>query len=282
MQPPFNPEIPIEYEVLDMKRMKNPPKRSSASARRNVKEKFLPEIVEENGERYVSTMPRLEAKNANQKLALRFLDEGRQVVFLVGAAGSGKSMIAAYHAAKLLKSKVVDKVYLVRPAVGVGKSVGLLPGEISDKLAPYFAQTIAHLTTFIGKGAMTYMQEKNVVEMKAVEYLRGMSFQDCIVIFEESQNFTAEEMEMVLTRLGENCSYIFTADQKQHDLRGVSGITTTLKMFEKALKEAPEYLADADLDELESGIGIVQFMPEDVLRSGLTRSFVKLYYNEGT
>lgn len=263
-----------------MKRAKPPAKRGTASANRSVKAKFIPEMNEgEDGERYVASMPRFEAKNDNQRLALRFLNEGRQVVFLTGSAGTGKSMIAAYHAARMLKSKKVDKVYLVRPAVAVGKSIGLLPGEISNKLLPYFAQTIAHLGTFLGQGAMQYMQEKNVIEMKAVEYLRGISFQDCIVIFEESQNFTPEEMEMSLTRLGENCTYIFTSDQKQNDLKVESGITKTLKMFEHALETAPDYLLDSDLDELESGIGIVQFTPDDVLRSGLTRSFVKMYYN---
>lgn len=262
-----------------MKRMNTPSKRTSVSERR-VKEKYVPAMeVGEDGEQYVASMPRFEAKNDNQRLALRFLNEGRPVVFLTGSAGTGKSMIAAYHAAKMLKAKKIEKVYLVRPAVAVGKSIGLLPGEISDKLLPYFAQTISHLSTFLGQGAMQYMQEKNVIEMKAVEYLRGMSFQDAIVIFEEAQNFTAEEMEMSLTRLGENCTYIFTSDQKQNDLKVESGITKTLKMFEHALDTAPDYLLDSDLDELESGIGIVQFTPNDVLRSGLTRSFVKLYYN---
>jgi phosphate starvation-inducible PhoH-like protein len=260
--------------------MKTPPKRTSTSARR-VKEKFVPELTEENGQQYVLSMPRFEAKNTNQKLALSFLNEGRHVVFLTGSAGSGKSMIAAYHAAKLLKSKRIEKVYLVRPAVAVGKSLGMLPGDLTLKLQPFFAQIISHLTTFLGAGAVQYMLEKNVIEMQAVEYMRGMSFQDCCVIFEEAQNFTADEMELCLTRMGENCSYIFTADQKQHDLKGISGVTTTLRMFQHALETAPDYLDDSDLGELESGIGIVQFMPADVLRSGITRSFVKLYYNQG-
>jgi len=266
-----------------MKRAKPPAKRGTASANRSVKAKFIPEMNEgEDGERYVASMPRFEAKNDNQRLALRFLNEGRPVVFLCGSAGSGKSLIAAYHAARMLKSKKIDKVYLIRPAVVVGQTLGFLPGDADSKLAPFFAQSIAHMTKFLGEGAMQYMLEKKVIEMVPCEYLRGRSFENAVCLLEESQNFTADEMQMVLTRLGENCSYIFTADQKQHDLRGVSGITTTLKMFADALEKAPDYLEDADLDELESGIGIVQFMPADVLRSGLTRSFVKMYYyNEG-
>ena len=261
-----------------MKRMKTPPKRTTASTRR-VKDKFVPEVTQESGQEYVAAMPRLEAKNDNQRLALRFLNEGRQVVFLTGSAGTGKSMIAAYHASRMLKAKKIDKVYLVRPAVAVGKSIGLLPGSMEEKLAPYFAQTLAHMGKFLGQGALQYMTEKKVIEMKAVEYLRGMSFENCLVICEECQGFTVEELEMTLTRLGENCTIIFTGDQKQNDLKGMSGLQKTLDMFNYAMTDTPDFLEDADLDEIESGIGIVQFMPADVVRSGLTRAFVKLYFH---
>ena len=261
-----------------MKRMKTPPTRTTTSSRR-VKEKFVPEMQEENGQQYVASMPRLEAKNSNQRLALSFLNEGRSVTFLTGSAGTGKSMIAAYHASKMLKSKKIDKVYLVRPAVAVGKSIGLLPGTLEEKLSPYFAQTIAHMTKFLGAGAMQYMLEKKAIEMKAVEYLRGMSFENCLVICEECQGFTAEEFEMMLTRLGENCQLVFTGDEKQNDLKGMSGLRKTLDMFKYALHTAPDFLEDDDLDVIESGIGIVQFTPADVVRSGLTRAFVKLYFH---
>jgi phosphate starvation-inducible PhoH-like protein len=261
-----------------MKRMKTPPKRTTASTRR-VKEKYIPEMTEEGGQQYVASMPRFEAKNANQKLALTYLNEGRPVVFLTGSAGTGKSMIAAFHTAKLLKAKKIEKVYLVRPAVSVGKSVGMLPGTVEEKLAPFFAQTLEHMGKFLGKGEMQYLTEKKVIEMVPVEYLRGRSFENCVVVAEEVQNFTAEEMEMCLTRLGEGCQFIFTGDTKQHDLRGVSGLATTLNLFKKVFDDAPDYLLDEDLDEMESGVGVVQFLPQDVLRSGLTRAFVKMYYH---
>lgn len=222
---------------------------------------------------------RLEPKNPNQKLALSYLNSGTPIVFLTGSAGTGKSMLAAYRGASLLKQKKIKKLYLVRPAVSVGKSVGLLPGDIKEKLAPYFAQTMSHLEKFLGFGAMQYNLEKDVIEMKPVEYLRGMSFEDCMVIAEEVQNFTKEEMEMMLTRLGENCTIVFTGDTKQHDLKGVSGLEQTVKLLNSVRGERPAYMSDEDLYELDEGIGIVQFKPEDVVRSGLTKAFVKLYYN---
>lgn len=221
----------------------------------------------------------LQPKTQNQRTAVQCLTEGYPVVILVGSAGTGKSMLAAWRASVLLQSKKIDKLYLVRPAVAVGKSIGLLPGEIKDKLAPYFAQTIAHLERFLGKGYVAYAIEKGVIEMKPVEYLRGMSFEDCTVICEEVQNFTSEEMEMMLTRLGENCTMIFTGDTKQHDLRGKSGLQSTIDLIERMLQGHPEYMSDTDLDELDDGVAIVHFSPEDVVRSGLTKAFVKMYYH---
>lgn len=221
---------------------------------------------------------KLTAMNQNQKTAIAYLKSGKVVTLLTGSAGTGKSIIAAEHLASLLNTKRITKLYLVRAAVAVGKSIGLLPGEIEDKLAPYFAQTIAHLRKFIKPGDLQCHLEKKVIEMKPVEYLRGMSFDDCAVLIEEAQNLTHEEMEMILTRIGENCQVIFTGDTKQNDLRTESGLKTTVELFSRMLQTQPNYLTDEDLDELDDNFGVVTFTPNDVVRSGLTRAFVKTYY----
>lgn len=224
-------------------------------------------------------IPKFEAANSNQKIALGMLREGRNVIFLTGSAGTGKSMIAAYHAACMLKQKQVEKVYLVRPAVTVGKSVGLLPGDIVEKMTPLFAQTLAHLDKFMGHGYLSWCLEKGAIEMKPAEYLRGMSFEACVVICEESQNFTREEFEMMLTRLGDNCTLIFTGDEKQHDLRGASGLEQTLALISKMQTTIPCYMTREDVDNLDERVGIVRFTPDDVVRSGITKTFVNIYYN---
>jgi phosphate starvation-inducible PhoH-like protein len=248
-----------------------------AEDRPQIKAKFL-EVAHEI-EVQQATTPRFEAKNPNQKLALAMLKEGRSVIFLAGSAGVGKSMIAAYYAATQLKAKKIEKVYLVRPAVSVGKSIGLLPGTISEKMTPFFAQTLAHLSKFMGSGYLKYCLEKEIVVMLPAEYMRGMSLEGCICISEESQNFTKDEFEMVLTRMGQGAQIIFTGDQKQHDLRGLSGIEETLDLLDRMKQEQPRYLLDEDLEEINSNIGVVRFTPDDVVRSGLTRALVKMYYN---
>jgi phosphate starvation-inducible PhoH-like protein len=247
---------------------------------RTSKQKFFDRVHEEETYERQQSLPALEPKNNNQRLALSYLrDDKKKVVFLTGSAGTGKSLLAAYRAACLLKQKKITKVYLVRPAVSVGKSVGMLPGDVKEKLTPYFKQTMAHLRKFLGNGYMNYCLEKEIIEMQPVEYLRGQSFEECLVIAEEVQNFTAEEMEMMLTRMGDGGELVFTGDTKQHDMKGMSGLETTVNLISRIQASQPAYLNREDVDNLDEGIGIVQFKPEDVVRSGLTRTFVKIFYN---
>lgn len=240
-----------------------------------VKEKFI--VKEETFDSQV--IPKFIPANDNQKLAVGMLRGGKSVVVLRGSAGTGKSMIAAWWASSLMKEKKTEKIWLLRPAVPTGNTIGLLKGTEEEKLLPYFIQTITHLENFMGSGFLSYCLEKKKVEMKAVEYLRGYSFENCVVIVEESQNFTRDDMEMVLTRLGKNSTLILTGDEKQHDLRGVSGLEQTVQLIQSVISEEPEYMADEDLDALEDKFGVVTFTPNDVMRSGLTKAFVKMYYN---
>lgn len=241
-----------------------------------VKEKFLIKAEETVHQQII---PKFTPANNNQKLAVSMLKEGRSVIVFRGSAGAGKSMIAAWWAASQMKEKKIDKIWLLRPAVPTGNTIGLLKGSEEEKLMPFFIQTMTHLENFMGSGFLHYCVEKKKVEMKAVEYLRGYSFEDCIVIVEESQNFTRDDMEMVLTRLGKNCTLILTGDEKQHDLKGISGLSQTVELIQRVIEEQPLYLKDEDLDELEGKFGVVTFTPDDVMRSGLTRALVKMYYN---
>jgi phosphate starvation-inducible protein PhoH and related proteins len=124
----------------------------------------------------------------NQKIAWQALRRNTGAVFLAGSAGTGKSMLAAAHGAMLLKSKRIDKILLLRPAVGVGKTIGYLKGTLEEKMAPYFAQIVFHLSSFLGDAMTKYCLENKKIEMGAVEYTRSRSFENILVIVEESQN----------------------------------------------------------------------------------------------
>ena len=219
-------------------------------------------------------------RGENQKKMLRYLQEGRKLVWGIGVAGTGKSLIAAYHAAQLYKQGVIDKVYLIRPNVAVGNSVGMLKGSLEEKLLPFFLQTIAHLEKFLGVKHTKYCLDKGIIKMHAVEFTRGMSFDRAFVICEESQNFTESEFEMLMTRVGEDGSICFTGDQRQTDLQGNSGMVRTIDMIAKCVQERPAYMDERDLSELFNNIGVVEFGFDDVQRSGMVRALTKLYYHK--
>lgn len=250
----------------------------SSAGKPPVKEKFLTNALETEVPSQAPVV-KFVPKTENQKKAVSLLRSGVRVLFMEGSAGSGKSMLAAWWAAQLKREKKIDKIYLIRPAVVTGKSAGLLPGTEHEKLLPYFVQTIIHLEKFLGKGYINYSLQKGDIELKSGEFLRGRSFENCVVIVEESQNFTKEDLEMVLTRLGENCTFLFTGDHKQNDLKGFSGMRHTIGMIDKMVEERPPYLSSEDIDKLRGLVGGVQFLPDDCVRDDLTKAFVKMYYH---
>lgn len=236
-------------------------------------------LIEEDSEfMHQPVMPKFTPATQNQKRQLQYLNEGRSAVWAIGASGSGKSMVAAYYAATLLKQKKIDKVMLIRPVVYVGNSIGMLSGDADMKLSVWFKQTVAHLQKFLGVGFTKYCLEKDVIEYQAVEHLRGHSFENVFVICEESQGLTFQEYEMLMTRIGKGGQVCFTGDERQSAARDHSGLTKLMHMIDKVIAEEPRYLDDDDLDVLHDDIGVVRYTVDDIQRSGLVKAFCKIFY----
>jgi len=249
---------------------------------RKQKREEAPIVQAHSGEIIVPTQQKaikFEPANPRQKKLVELIRSGTKVSFALGSAGTGKSYVAAYQAAEQMRLKKIDKIYLVRANVSAGKSLGMLPGTLEEKLLPFFKQTLGHLATFMGKGFLGYCMNNKNVEMLSIEHMRGMSIENAFVIVEESQNLTADDLEMLLSRIGEGSQWVFTGDQKQNDLKGASGLVKTINLIERMLETEPEYLDDDDLNCIDRNVGIVTFTPEDVVRSGLCRAFVKMYYH---
>ena len=182
--------------------------------------------------------------------------------FATGAAGSGKTFIAICLAVKALKAKQVRRIILSRPAVEAGEKLGFLPGEMKDKLDPYLQPVYDALGELIPAPKLKDLMDTGVIQIAPLAFMRGRTLSDAIVILDEAQNTTPQQMKMFLTRLGMNSKMVITGDFTQVDLpRGV-----------------PSGLRDA-LDKLEGirGIGFVHFGKQDIVRHPLVSAIVERY-----
>ncbi len=182
------------------------------------------------------------------------------ITFGIGPAGTGKTFVAASVAADMIKSKSVDKIILVRPAVEAGESFGFLPGELEEKYEPYMEPLLDALHRRLGRSFTDYLIKRNHIQCKPLSFMRGKDFNNCAIILDEAQNTTPVQMKMFLTRIGQNCKVIIDGDLKQKDIQGQSG------------------LSDA-LDKLQNmnSCGIVEFTFDDVVRSGIVREILERY-----
>lgn len=241
------------------------------------KDKFLKSVAETE-EVMQQVVPKFTPATQNQKLQLQYLRDGRSVVWAVGAAGSGKSMVAAYHAATLLKQKQIEKITLIRPVVYVGNSIGMLSGSANEKLMVWFKQTLSHLEKFLGVGYLHYCLDKEIISFQALEHCRGMSFENQFVILEECQGLTLKEYEMILTRIGKGGQICMTGDEAQTAARDNSGLTRILSMVQHQIDTEPMYMSDDDLDTLNNDLGVVRYTVDDIQRSGIVKAMCKMFY----
>ena len=182
--------------------------------------------------------------------------------FATGAAGSGKTFIAICLAVKALKAKQVRRIILSRPAVEAGEKLCFLPGEMKDKLDPYLQPLYDALGELIPAPKLKDLMDTGVIQIAPLAFMRGRTLSDAVVILDEAQNTTPQQMKMFLTRLGMNSKMVITGDFTQVDLpRGV-----------------PSGLRDA-LDKLEGirGIGFVHFGKQDIVRHPLVSAIVERY-----
>jgi phosphate starvation-inducible PhoH-like protein len=160
--------------------------------------------------------------NEEQKEAKRLIIEN-QIVVITGRAGSGKSLVCAQAALDFLKKKQVECIYNTRAAVEVGKSLGYLPGALSDKFDPYMEAFIENLNKCCtDKEEVSKLTEQGKIKALPVQFIRGKTIDD-ILIVEEAQNLTKGEMLAILTRLGKTGKIVINGDHDQMDIKSTSG-----------------------------------------------------------
>ena len=208
----------------------------------------------------------IKPRSENQQ-ALVDAYEKNDMVFAVGPAGTGKTYLGIALAVKALKDKVAKKIILSRPAVEAGEKLGFLPGDMKDKIDPYLQPLYDALEDMIPAVKLQDMMEKHVIQIAPLAFMRGRTLSDAVVILDEAQNTTTQQIRMFLTRMGMNTKMIITGDMTQIDLP---------REQRSGLKEALRVL-----DGVE-GIGVVQLAQKDIVRHKLVTRIVNAYekYNK--
>jgi phosphate starvation-inducible protein PhoH and related proteins len=217
----------------------------------------MPEDVIIYGARGVPIKPR----TTNQKKLVEAVFKN-DLVFAIGPAGTGKTYIAVAMAVRALKNKQVKKIIVTRPAVEAGESLGFLPGDLKEKIDPYLRPIYDALDDMIPSEKLKFYQEKNVIEIAPLAFMRGRTLHNAFVLLDEAQNTTAMQMKMLLTRLGTNSKMIVTGDRTQVDLP---------KNQKSGLTEALHILKGME------GMSIVELEGKDVVRHRLVKQIIAAY-----
>ncbi|PDH53732.1 MAG: phosphate starvation-inducible protein PhoH [Cryomorphaceae bacterium MED-G14] len=238
----------------------------------NINESNIIEILNGNGDKllrsengrvilYGVNKKKIKAHTLNQiKLVESF--ERNDMVFAIGPAGTGKTYTGIAIAVKALKSKIVKRIILTRPAVEAGENLGFLPGDLKDKLDPYMQPLYDALKEMIPVEKLEDYIKRGIIEIAPLAYMRGRTLDNAFVILDEGQNTTHNQMKMFLTRMGKSAKFMITGDPGQIDLprSAISG-----------LKEANIILQNIE------GIDIVYLDDKDVIRHKVVKKIIEAY-----
>ena len=171
------------------------------------------------------------------------------VTFGVGPAGTGKTFLASYMALKALEEGRIEKIFLARPAIGSGKDLGAMPGDMGEKLAPFMYPLYDELNKLAGTAKMREYMETGIVELAPIEFMRGRTFTNAFIIVDEAQNATFEQLKMALTRVGEGSKMVITGDPRQSDLKGdmAGGFDSVLKSLQNVVDVAQQHFSKEDI-----------------------------------
>ena len=188
-----------------------------------------------------------------------------QICFAVGPAGTGKTFLAIAHALSQLLTGKKQKIVLTRPVVEAGESLGFLPGDLSQKLNPYLKPLYDSMEYLLTPAQIKKLEENGSIEISPLAYMRGRSINKAVIILDEAQNTTKNQMKMFLTRLGESSQAIITGDITQIDLpkKSESGLVHALSI----------------LHDIES-LSITEFSKNDIIRSRIVKEIISCYDNE--
>lgn len=203
----------------------------------------------------------ISARNANQTKMVRSFDEN-DLTFALGPAGTGKTYIAIALAVRALKNKEIRKLILSRPAVEAGEKLGFLPGDMKDKIDPYLQPLYDALEDMLPPLKLKEYMDAGTIQIAPLAFMRGRTLNDAVIILDEAQNTTTQQMKMFLTRLGMSSKMVVTGDVTQIDLPRTtrSGLLSALQIL-RGVK----------------GIGVIEYEKKDIVRHPLVQRIVDAY-----
>jgi phosphate starvation-inducible PhoH-like protein len=204
---------------------------------------------------------RVYPRNKNQAAYIRGM-RASDITFCIGPAGTGKTYLAIAEALRLVLSKKMRKLVLTRPVVEAGESLGFLPGDLAQKINPYLRPLYDAMESLIPFDLIHRMEENRSIEIAPLAYMRGRSLNDCVIILDEAQNTTKEQMKMFLTRLGERARAMITGDTTQIDLK---------RRHDSGLLHAASVLSGVE------GLHFAWLHTGDVVRNPLVKKIIEAY-----
>ena len=237
-------------------------KRKAQSRAKNNNYSNVVDINIHHKKQQVQILPR----NRNQEsYVLKLLDDKKDIVFGIGPAGTGKTLLAVQTAVKQFKEGKIDKIIVTRPAVSVDEDLGFLPGTLEQKMAPWTRPIFDVLREYFNAREIEGMIEEGIIEIAPLAYMRGRTFKTSFILADEMQNATQNQMKMLLTRLGEGSMMAVTGDLAQADRLKDNGLID----FTNRL-----------LESNSSHIDIVNFGQGDIERHEAVKEVLKVYGDE--
>ena len=211
--------------------------------------------------------PSYSPKGYNQQLYVDTLNKpSNKLLFVIGPAGTGKTMFACLRAAELLKAGEINKVIVTRPIVTVDEDLGFLPGNIAQKMDPWTRPLFDLFMEYYTKAEIDNLIKTNVIEIVPLAYMRGRTFKHSFIIADEMQNSSPSQMKMLTTRIGTNSRMVITGDLDQSDRTTENGLTDFLTKFKNYRNNYEDKL-----------ITIIEMKNSDIERSEIVRKIIDIY-----
>ena len=206
----------------------------------------------------------IKPRNLKQQYLISLLENpNKHITFATGPAGTGKTLLSTLYAIRSLKEGSAQKIVITRPAVSVDEQHGFLPGSLVEKMSPWTRPMFDIFEEYYNSSEIGYMIKENIIEIAPLAYMRGRTFKHSVIIADEMQNATDNQMKMLLTRIGDGSKLIVTGDLDQHD-RGYQ---------DNGLKKFTDRLAKKN----SNMIGAVEFSKSEVERHPVVTEVLSLY-----